>query len=112
VALPWIQLGFVGLLEVDQVLFLWDRVFGYMDATVLAVFAVSVFLFRAVPLFQCTSQAEAQLVLAEGLSLKVVPLLQMYLFSDLSSQYFAPTAAAAPAASPARSNSGTNSVDH
>jgi len=93
VALPWIQLGFVGLLEVDQVLCLWDRMFGYMDATLLAVFAVAVFLFRAVPLFQCTSQAEAQLVLAEGLTLKVVPLLQMYLFSDVSSSYFTATPA-------------------
>ena len=26
VALPWMQLGFVGLLEMDQILILWDRV--------------------------------------------------------------------------------------
>lgn len=26
VALPWLQLGFVDLLEVDQLLILWDRV--------------------------------------------------------------------------------------
>ena len=59
VALPWMQLGFVGLLEVDQVLQLWDRVFGYMDATLLALLAAAIFVFRAVPLFQCNSAGEA-----------------------------------------------------
>ena len=29
VALPWIQFGFVGLLDVGEVLNLWDRVLGY-----------------------------------------------------------------------------------
>jgi hypothetical protein len=28
IAMPWLQLGFVGLLEVDQTLILWDRVIG------------------------------------------------------------------------------------
>jgi hypothetical protein len=28
IAFSWIQLGFVGLLEVDQLLLLWDRVIG------------------------------------------------------------------------------------
>ena len=82
VALPWMQLGFVGLLEVDQVLQLWDRIFGYMDITLCAVLSVAIFVFRAVPLFQCNSASEALIVLNEGLGLKVVPLLQMYLCSE------------------------------
>jgi hypothetical protein len=28
IALPWLQLGFVGYLEIDQVLILWDRLLG------------------------------------------------------------------------------------
>ena len=28
VAFPWLQLAFVGILEVDQILVLWDRVIG------------------------------------------------------------------------------------
>ncbi len=66
VAFPWIQLGFVGLLEMDQLLHLWDRVIGawpmlhpllpltsscvcagYMDPLVLAVAAAAVFVYRA-----------------------------------------------------------------
>ena len=26
--MPWLQLGFVGLLEVEQTLILWDRILG------------------------------------------------------------------------------------
>ena len=88
-------------MEVDQVLILWDRVLGYMDVTILAVFAVSVFLFRAVPLFQCTTQAEAQLVLNEGMTLRVVPLLQMYLFSEKGESKSGPAGGAS--AAPSRS---------
>ena len=29
IALPWIQFGFVGLLDVEQVLLLWDRLLGF-----------------------------------------------------------------------------------
>ena len=28
IAFPWLQLGFVGTLEVDQILLLWDRIIG------------------------------------------------------------------------------------
>ncbi len=47
VAFPWMQLAFVGLLEIDQLLHLWERVIGYMDPSLLAVAAVCIFLYRA-----------------------------------------------------------------
>lgn len=70
VAFAWIQFGFAGLLEMDQVLHLWDRVIGedwpqsvgrrwpvavshncmspgYMDPLLLAVAAAAIFLYRA-----------------------------------------------------------------
>ena len=46
IAMPWLQFGFVGLLEVDQILHLWDRLIGYDDPILLAVTAVAVFLSR------------------------------------------------------------------
>ena len=52
VAFPWIQLGFVGLLDVEQVLCLWDRIVGYMDLMLLPVAAVAIFLDRAEPLLR------------------------------------------------------------
>jgi hypothetical protein len=47
IAFPWIQLGFVGLLEVDQILHLWERLIGFMDPTLLAVTAVAIFMHRS-----------------------------------------------------------------
>lgn len=44
-ALNWMVHGFVGHLEVDQSLLLWDRVIGYDSLLPLAVVAAGVFLF-------------------------------------------------------------------
>lgn len=80
IALPWLQLGFVGTLEVDQILLLWDRVIGYMDTTVLAALAVAIFVFRAEPLLQCTTATEATSLLHEDSRLNVAVLLQLLFF--------------------------------
>jgi len=82
VALPWMQLGFVGLLEMDQILFLWDRLVGYQDPLLLAVLAVAVFIVRAEALLTCGTSADALMMLMEGSRLRVVPLLQMIIFTD------------------------------
>jgi hypothetical protein len=43
----------VGLLDVEQVLCLWDRIVGYMDVMfLLPVAALAIFLDRAEPLFR------------------------------------------------------------
>lgn len=47
VAFPWMQLAFVGFLEVEQLLHLWERVIGFMDITLLAVTAAAIFVYRA-----------------------------------------------------------------
>jgi hypothetical protein len=41
------QLGFVGFLDVEQVLILWDRLLGFMDITLLACMAAAVFIYRS-----------------------------------------------------------------
>lgn len=82
VALPWMQLGFVGLLEVDQILHLWDRVVGYQDPTLLAIMAVSVFLLRAEAILCSNVAADITIMLMEGSRLRCVPMLQMVLLSE------------------------------
>mmetsp|Transcript_22677 Transcript_22677/g.22879 ORF Transcript_22677/g.22879 Transcript_22677/m.22879 type:complete len:136 (-) Transcript_22677:154-561(-) len=82
VALPWLQLGFVGVLEVNQILLLWDRVIGYTDTTILAPLAVAIFVFRAEPLLQCTTASAATSLLHEDSRLTVISLLQMLFFSQ------------------------------
>ncbi|KAH8069450.1 hypothetical protein JL721_5752 [Aureococcus anophagefferens] len=47
VALPWIQFGFVGLLDVDQVLLLWDRILGFEDLSLLPILAAAIFVYRS-----------------------------------------------------------------
>lgn len=82
IAMPWLQFGFVGLLEVDQILHLWDRVIGYDDTCLLALVAVGVFLIRAENILATQAPAEVCSILMEGTRLRVVPILQMMLFSD------------------------------
>ncbi len=41
------QLGFVGFLEMEQILHLWERILGYMDTTLLAIAAVAIFMHRS-----------------------------------------------------------------
>ena len=82
VAFGWIHVGFVGFLEMDQLLLLWDRVIGYTDTTLLAVLACAVFVHRAEVLFMPGMTADkATLILNEGSRLRVIPLLQMFLYA-------------------------------
>ncbi|GLD99282.1 hypothetical protein PINS_up008000 [Pythium insidiosum] len=82
VAFPWLQGAFSGVLEIQQLLLLWDRVVGYDSIEVLAVAAAALFHFRADEL--ATSGVarleDARALFAELLDVRIVPLLQEYLF--------------------------------
>ena len=53
-----------------------------MDTSILAALAVSIFVYRAQTLFDCSRAEQAVRVLQEGNNLRVVPLLQLFLFID------------------------------
>ena len=72
----------MNLLEMEQVLILWDRLLGYMDLNIFAVMAAAVFVHRSDALFQCSEAQEAAALLEEGSRLRTVPLLQTFLFSE------------------------------
>lgn len=74
--------AFSGYLATDQLLLLWDRILGYNSLEILAVLAAAVFAFRAVNLMEVTSLAAAEAVLADLSTLKVIPLLQIFLFTS------------------------------
>ncbi|KAL7685980.1 putative Rab-GTPase-TBC domain-containing protein [Plasmopara halstedii] len=83
IAFPWIQSAFSSLLDIDQVLLLWDRVIGYDSMDVLAVLAAALFDFRANEL-ELVNTLEDVNNLFIGLSnVSVVALLQNYLFTIL-----------------------------
>ena len=82
VAFPWILHAFAGYLPADQTLLLWDRVVGFDSLEPLPMLAVAVFVFHAKALMMATEADHVHHVLADPSELKVVPLLQAFLFDD------------------------------
>ncbi|KAM9501058.1 TBC1 domain family member 19 [Clarias gariepinus] len=81
IAFKWMVRAFSGYLSTDQLLLLWDRILGYESLEIVAVLAAAVFTFRAENLMEVTSLASAEAVLADLSTLKVMPLLQIFLFA-------------------------------
>ncbi|KAM6895176.1 TBC1 domain family member 19 isoform 1-T1 [Lycodopsis pacificus] len=81
IAFKWMVRAFSGYLSTDQLLLLWDRVLGYDSLEVVAVLAAAVFAFRAENLMEVTSLGSAEAVLADLSTLKVMPLIQIFLFA-------------------------------
>ncbi|TNM93791.1 hypothetical protein fugu_001967 [Takifugu bimaculatus] len=77
----WIVRAFSGYLSTDQLLLLWDRILGYDSLEIVAVLAAAVFAFRAENLMEVTSSSSAEAVLADLSTLKVMPLIQIFLFA-------------------------------
>uniref|UniRef100_A0A3B3ZYQ5 Rab-GAP TBC domain-containing protein n=1 Tax=Periophthalmus magnuspinnatus TaxID=409849 RepID=A0A3B3ZYQ5_9GOBI len=81
IAFKWMVRAFSGYLSTDQLLLLWDRILGYDSLETVAVLAAAVFAFRAENLMEVTSLASAEAVLADLSTLKVMPLIQIFLFA-------------------------------
>ena len=82
IAFKWIIRAFSGYLSSEQVLLLWDRILAYGSTDILAVLAFSIFLFRKMNLMQVDTYAAAEAVLSDLTTLKVIPLIQISLFSE------------------------------
>lgn len=82
IALPWIQFGFVGLLDVEQVLLLWDRLLGFEDLSLLSVLAAAIFVYRSEKLLGAANLDEVKDIFADGAALQIVPLLQTFLWPE------------------------------
>ncbi|GMF26587.1 unnamed protein product [Phytophthora fragariaefolia] len=80
IAFPWIQSAFSGILDIDQVLVLWDRVIGYDSLELVAIFAAALFHFRASELESVSTREEADELFSDLIDIPVVTLLQDYLF--------------------------------
>ncbi|KAI1888346.1 hypothetical protein AGOR_G00184060 [Albula goreensis] len=81
IAFKWMVRAFSGYLSTDQLLLLWDRILGYDSLEIVAALAAAVFAFRAENLMEVMSLAAAEAVLADLSTLKVMPLLQIFLFA-------------------------------
>uniref|UniRef100_A0A4W5NVC0 TBC1 domain family, member 19 n=1 Tax=Hucho hucho TaxID=62062 RepID=A0A4W5NVC0_9TELE len=83
IAFKWMVRAFSGYLSTDQLLLLWDRILGYDSLEIVAVLAAAVFAFRAENLMEVTSLTSAEAVLADLSTLKVMPLIQIFLFATV-----------------------------
>ena len=84
IAFPWLRYGFESYLDPEQLLLLWDRVVAYGDIGVglLPVLAVAVFAFRSKQISDARTLREAKEALEDGSCLRVIPLLQGFLFPE------------------------------
>ncbi|KAK1946153.1 TBC1 domain family member 19 [Phytophthora citrophthora] len=80
IAFPWIQCAFSGVLDIDQVLLVWDRMIGYDSLELVAILAAALFHFRSGELELVNTREEAKDLFAELIDIPVVTLLQDYLF--------------------------------
>lgn len=81
IAFPWIVTAFSGYLEVEEVLLLWDRIIGFDSALIVSLLAAAIFVFRKEQILEAKSAEEAQELFQDGNKLRVVPLLQHFLFA-------------------------------
>ncbi|XP_064637266.1 TBC1 domain family member 19-like [Lineus longissimus] len=81
VAFKWMFRAFSGYLASDQVLLLWDRILAYGSLEILAVLAFAIFSFRKTNLMQVEAYSASEAVLADLTTLKVIPLIQLSLFT-------------------------------
>ena len=79
---PWLAFAFAGYLPPDQTLLLWDRIIGFDSLELLPMLAAAVFLFHERALLQAADAEDARHVLHDASELKVVPLLQAFLFAS------------------------------
>ncbi|KAJ3196696.1 hypothetical protein HK101_008035 [Irineochytrium annulatum] len=75
-AFRWITCGFVGTLDIEQVLLLWDRIIAFNRPELLAAVAASIFLFRRESLTAAKGEKDIEAALRDLQMIKVIPLLQ------------------------------------
>jgi hypothetical protein len=80
IAYGWMVYGFVGILEPDQILELWDRMIGYNDCLILSVMATAIFIFRRESLLRAHTEKEVEIAFSDLGMMKVVPVLHNLIF--------------------------------
>ena len=82
IAFPWIFYSFVGFIEVEQVYLLWDRMVGYDSPDIFVLLAVAIFVYRSDAIMQCSTKEEIDDLFYDLSHMKVVPLIQNFLFVE------------------------------
>ncbi|KAJ3000747.1 hypothetical protein HDV02_003549 [Globomyces sp. JEL0801] len=79
IAFKWILYAFVGILDCEQVLLMWDRIIGYDCLGLLAVTAAALLTYRSDLLFMCKTPNQVMKCFDDCGMIKWVPLVQKFL---------------------------------
>ncbi|KAI9101131.1 hypothetical protein DFS34DRAFT_648017 [Phlyctochytrium arcticum] len=84
-AARWIMYAFVGVLDVEQVLLLWDRIlgFGTQGLELLAVAAAAIFMFKADMLLKARHPRDVEYAFSDFGAIRIIPLLQHFIFDTV-----------------------------
>mmetsp|Transcript_16940 Transcript_16940/g.18994 ORF Transcript_16940/g.18994 Transcript_16940/m.18994 type:complete len:205 (+) Transcript_16940:3-617(+) len=82
IAFRWLFAGFVGFLEVEQLYLLWDRVIGFETLELLPMLSAALFVFKAEYILKATTFEEVEEIFYDLSQIKVVPLLQHFLYEQ------------------------------
>ncbi|ORX80627.1 hypothetical protein BCR32DRAFT_268775 [Anaeromyces robustus] len=84
IAFPWIIYSFIGMLDIEQIFLLWDRILGFDSLELIPLAAVCIFLYKKETLLQISNVNELKNAFADNHSIKIIPLIQYYLFKYVS----------------------------
>lgn len=62
IAFKWLMYAFVGILDNEQLLLMWDRIIAYDSLDLLAISAAALFNFRKPQLMLCQNREEASVI--------------------------------------------------
>lgn len=79
-AFPWMMYCFIGYLEVEQLLLLFDRLLGYNDLELLPILAVSIIVSKKSEIIKMRSSFEIERLFKNLSWVRVIPSIQMFLF--------------------------------
>lgn len=71
----------MGVLEVDQLYLIYDRILGYESLEILAIMSAAIFSFRANLIINCASFEEYDELFIDLSQIKITPILQHFLFA-------------------------------
>mmetsp|Transcript_1502 Transcript_1502/g.2870 ORF Transcript_1502/g.2870 Transcript_1502/m.2870 type:complete len:535 (-) Transcript_1502:364-1968(-) len=81
ITFPWMFSAFAGWMEVEQVLLFWDRLIAFDSLELVALLACGIFLYRSKSVLSAQTVDEVQEIFREMCNLKVIPILQQFLFA-------------------------------
>jgi len=81
IVFSWLFTAFSNYLNPEQVLILWDRVVAYDSLLIIPVLAAAIFAFRTKNLESAENEQDIQDIFDDGKKLRVIPLLQHFLFA-------------------------------